>query len=111
MQLVLYDGRPAAVAGATRVWLAPGVDALPRGHPVARFVAAMCLYARDVREELVPGPYSDARAELYARCLLLPDRAAAAAAGLSDQELAEARGVPLEQVRAKRRELEAAGPR
>ncbi len=56
MQLVLYDGRPAAVAGATRVWLAPEVDALPRGHPVARFVAAMCLYARDVHEELVPGP-------------------------------------------------------
>ena len=71
----------------------------------------MCLYARDVREELVPGPYSDQHAELYARCLLLPDRAAAAAASLSDQDLAEARGVPLEQVRAKRRELEAAGPR
>ena len=110
MQLVLYDGRPAAVAGATRVWLAPEVHALPRGHAVARFVAAMCLYARDVHEELVPGPYSDARAELYARCLLLPDRAAAAGADLSDKQLAEAWGMPLEQVRAKRCELGAAGP-
>ena len=50
------------------------------------------------------------RAELYARCLLLPDRAAAAGADLSDKQLAEAWGMPLEQVRAKRCELGAAGP-
>ncbi len=92
------------------MWLAPAIDDLPRGHPLRRFVAAMCMYAHDVRHGLVPGPYSDARAELYARCLLLPDRAAAAGADLSDKQLAEAWGMPLEQVRAKRCELGAAGP-
>jgi len=92
------------------MWLAPAIDDLPRGHPLRRFVVAMCMYAHDVRRGLVPGPYTDQRAELYARCLLLPDRAAAAGADLSDKQLAEAWGMPLEQVRAKRCELGAAGP-
>ncbi len=106
MQLLSYDGAAVAVAGATRVWLAPAIDDLPCGDPLKRFVAAMCLYALDVRLELVPGPYSDQRAELYARCLLLSDRAIAAAAALSDAELAERFGVALEQARAKRGELQ-----
>ena len=65
----------------------------------------MCLYAHDVPGGLVPGPYSDQRAELYARCLLLPDQAVTAATTLTDAELAERFGVPLEQARAKRGEL------
>ena len=107
MQLISYNGAAVAVAGATRVWLAPAIDDLPGGHRLRRFVAAMCLYAHDLHHALVPGPYTDQRAELYARCLLLPDRAVAAAAGLTDDELAERFEVPLEQVRAKRRELRA----
>jgi hypothetical protein len=107
VELISYNCAPAAVAGATRVWLAPAIDDLPRGHPLRRFVAAMCMYAHDVRHGLVPGPYTDQRAELYARCLLLPDRAVGAAAGLTDAELAERFDVPLEQARAKRGELRA----
>ncbi len=91
--------------GATRVWLAPAIDDLPRGHPLRRFVAAMCMYAHDVRHGLVPGPYTDRRAEIYARCLLLPDSAVVAAATLTDVELADRFEVPLEQARAKRAEL------
>ncbi len=106
MQLLSYNGAAVAVAGATRVWLAPAIDDLPCGDPLKRFVAAMCLYAHDLRRGLVPGPYSDRRAELYARCLLLCDRAVATAAALSDAELAERFGVPLEQARAKRGELQ-----
>jgi len=105
VELISYNCAPAAVAGATRVWLAPAIDDLPRGHPLRRFVAAMCLYAHDVPGGLVPGPYSDQRAELYARCLLLPDQAVTAATTLTDAELAERFGVPLEQARAKRGEL------
>ena len=111
VDLISYDGAVVAVAGSTRVWLAPTIDDLPPGHPLNRFVAAMCLCAHDVRHGLVPGPYTDRRAELYARCLLLPDRAVATAAGLTDAELAERFGVPLEQARAKRGELRAAGGR
>ena len=107
MDLISYDGAVVAVAGASRVWLAPTIDDLPPGHPLNRFVAAMCLYAHDLRRGLVPGPYTDRRAELYARCLLLPDRAVATAAGLTDAELAERFDVPLEQARAKRGELRA----
>ena len=105
MQLLSYDGAAVAVAGATRVWLAPAIDDLPCGDPLKRFVAAMCLYALDVRLELVPGPYTDQRAELYARCLLLPDHTVTAARALTDAELAERFDVPLEQARAKRGEL------
>ncbi len=105
MQLISYNGAAVAVAGATRVWLAPAIDDLPRGHPLRRFVAAMCLCAYDARHDLVPGPYTDQRAELYARCVLLPDRAVADAARLTDAQLAARFEVPLEQARAKRSEL------
>ena len=44
---------------------------------------------------------------IAARCLLLPDRAVGAAAGLTEAELAERFDVPLEQARAKRGELRA----
>jgi hypothetical protein len=36
VQVISYNG--VAVAGATRVWLAPTIDDLPRGHPLRRFV-------------------------------------------------------------------------
>ena len=47
--------------------LARASAALPAGHPRQRFVAALCLYAQDVARGVLPGPYSDQLAELYAR--------------------------------------------
>jgi hypothetical protein len=105
MRALSYRGMLVAVAIRSRVYLAPEVSALPRAHPTLRFVAAMCLYSHDVDQGQVPGPYSDGAAELYARCVLMPDREFDLYAGWSDDALAWQFGVPVEQVAAKRRDL------
>jgi hypothetical protein len=65
----------------------------------------MCLYSRDVDEGEVPDPYSDYAAELYARCVLLPDDEFERHVRESDGELAGRFSVPVEQVAQKRREI------
>ena len=102
MRVISYRGEMVAIATHDRVYLAPDVDRLPVGHPKLRFVAAMCMYSRDVDEGEAPDPYSDGWAELYARCVLIPDDKFDAAAALSDDELARRFHVPLEQIAAKR---------
>jgi hypothetical protein len=89
------------------VYLAPRIDALGVGDPELRFVAAMCLYSRDVDAGEVPGPFTSGDAELYARCVLMPDEEFERHARERDGELARSFGVPVEQVAAKRRDLEA----
>jgi hypothetical protein len=105
MRALSYRGMLVAVATRSRVYLAPEVSALARGHPTLRFVAAMCLYSHDVDRAQVPGPYSDCAAELYARCVLIPDSEFGLHAGWSDAALAWQFGVPVEQVAAKRHDL------
>jgi hypothetical protein len=55
------------------VYLAPRIEALAPGDPDLRFVAAVCLYSRDVDEGKVPRPFTSSDAELYARSVLIPD--------------------------------------
>lgn len=62
-------GRPTAVAGRDRFWLA--AHALPAEHPHRRLVCFTVLYARDILTETLPGPYSDARAERFAIACLI----------------------------------------
>lgn len=69
-QLIVYHGRPAAVVGATDIFLAPHIGALPFEHPVRQFVVAKALYALEAREALGPDSYSDEAAERWARRLL-----------------------------------------
>jgi hypothetical protein len=64
----------------------------------------MCLYSRDVDEGKVPGPFTGSDAELYARCVLVPDEEFERHAHEGDGELAGKFGVPLAQVAAKRRD-------
>lgn len=71
MQLIHFRGRPVAQADIERVVLAPDVDALPDGHPDKRFIALMCFYARDVQTGALPGPYTNADGERYARACLI----------------------------------------
>jgi hypothetical protein len=69
-QLIRQRGSVVAVAGPARYYLAPEVEARPRGDAQRRTVALMCAYAHAVHTGRVPGPYSDARAERYARHVL-----------------------------------------
>jgi hypothetical protein len=104
VRAISHRGELVAVATRSRVYLAPRIDALRLGDPELRFVAAMCLYSRDVDEGQVPGPFTNGNAELYARCVLVPDDEFDCHAREPDGELAERFGVPLEQVATKRRD-------
>jgi hypothetical protein len=83
----------------------PRIEALAPGDPELRFVAAMCLYSRDVDAGEIPGPFTSSAAGLYARCVLLPDQEFERHARERDGELAKRFRVPIEQVGAKRFDL------
>lgn len=102
MRAISYRGELVAVTTRTRVFLAPRIAELPRGDPQLRFVAAMCLYSRDVDTREVAGPYESGDAELYARCVLLPDEEFESYLHEPDDQLAVRFRVPVEQVAAKR---------
>jgi hypothetical protein len=69
-QLIVHHGRPAAIVGATEVFLAPHIGGLPFDHPVRQVVVAKALFALEVADGLAPGPYTDEAAERWARRLL-----------------------------------------
>lgn len=105
--LITYDGEIVASVGATRVYLAPPIEALENGDPLLRFVSLMAGYALEVRHGSAPGPYTDARAELFTRLALIDDDQFEMldANGISDELLAGHFGVPVEQVERKRQDL------
>ena len=105
LQPVLYRGRLAAAAGTDRFFLAPRIETLEEDHPDRQFVSLMCCFARDVMVGATPGLYDDAAAELAVRSALVDDGAFAALSAWDDSDLAEHFGLPLDQVRAKRRDL------
>lgn len=98
MQPITYRTRPVAIASAERFWLTDDLSALPTGDPLKTWACFMCLYARDVLTGVLPGPYTDADAELFARAALIPDTAFQRLKGLPDEQLAVHFNVPLEQI-------------
>jgi hypothetical protein len=107
--LIVYEGEVVASVGARRVCLAPQVDKLDDGEPLLRFVCSMAAYALAARDGSAPGPYTHARAELFARLALIDDDQFEMldANGLPEELLAGHFGVPLEQVARKRQDLSA----
>ena len=107
MLTVTHQGRPVALAGRTRVWLAPHIDALPRGHPRKCLVAFMALYAPDILTDVMPGPYTDADAERFARLALIDTDVIARHPHATDAQLSRLLRVPIEQLQAHLAEIEA----
>jgi hypothetical protein len=105
MRLIRYGGESLALQEGHHVLLAPAVAALEPEHPRRRFVAMMYVYALEVEDRLEPPPYTDARAEAYARRALMPKADFLRRLQLPDHRLAEAFNVPLEQVAVRRAEL------
>ena len=71
---ITYGDHTAALAAPRRFWLAAHIEALPAGHPTKRTVAFMALFARDILNDTLPGPYSDQRALTFARLALDDDQ-------------------------------------
>jgi hypothetical protein len=105
--LIQYRGDIVAIAGATRFHLAPHIEAREPRDPLRAVAAMMCVFADRVSTGELPGPYSDDRAELYARCALIDDDEfrRADAEHPDDETLAQQFNVPFEQVAAKRQDL------
>lgn len=105
--LISYHGRPAALVAPERVhilarWLA---DA-PADNPDARFVLFMCVFARLVQLGRLPCSFSTTDAERWARSALINDGELIAHPHRSAREHARRAGVPIDQVTARRRELD-----
>src|SRR4051794_35234152 len=107
MLLIRYQGRVSAVAAPGGVQLLPHVAALEEVHPARRWVFCLCLFALDVIEQRVGDGYTDFRAELFARHVLIPDEEFRPLVEFDDVTLAERFNVPLEQIAEKREDLEA----
>jgi hypothetical protein len=106
--LIAYRGEIVATAGARRIYLAPRLASLGDGDPLLTFVAFMAAYAMRVRDGSAPGPYTHERAERFARLALMEDDQFRMfdANRLDDRLIAGHFGVPVEQVEAKRNDLE-----
>ena len=107
MLLIRHHSRVSAVAAPGGVQLLPNIEALEEDHPVRRWVFCLCLFALDVIEQRIDGGYSDFRAAVFARHVLIPDDEFRSMAGYDDATLAEYFNVPLEQIAEKREDLEA----
>jgi hypothetical protein len=107
MRAIFYRGELRAIAASERVFLAPAIEALSPREPLRRFVAALCLYSRDIDTGELPGPFIQPAAELYARSFLVADEEFEPYAGEDDLLLSRWFGLPLEQVAAKRSDLAA----
>jgi hypothetical protein len=108
VHLILDRGRPLALAEPDRVCLHPALAALAEldeSDPLVRFACALAVHAFEIDTGLIEGPFDQARAERYARELLMPADDFAPLAGLADLDLAALFGVPVEQVGARRLEL------
>lgn len=101
MQQISYGGQAAAMAGRERFWLVGELAELPAEDPVRVWVSWLCVYAREMLNGLQPGPWDQARAERFAREVLLPEEEFLALAHRPEQEIADTFGVPLEQVNAR----------
>ena len=105
---VEYRGAVAGVVGSTRFYLSPDLALLDESDPLVVFVSVMAAYALRVREGSAPGPYTEERAEQFARLVLMDDEEFRMldANRLENRLIAGHFGVPVEQVEDKRRDLE-----
>ena len=107
VELITYRGEIVATAGARRIYITPRIQQLDDGDPLVMFVSLMGAYALQVREDPDVGPYTDERAERFARVVLIDDEEFRMldANELEDRVIAGHFSVPVEQVQRKRRDL------
>ena len=101
MQQISYANQAAAMAGRERFWLVDELEQLPVEDPVRVWVSWLCLYARDILNGTLPGPYDQQAAERYAREVLMPEEEFLPVASDPPAELAARFNVPVEQVDAR----------
>jgi hypothetical protein len=71
-QLITYRGRIVAVATRTGFFLTERLANRPETDAERTFVIYLCAYAGDVLSGVLPGPYTEELARLYALACLVP---------------------------------------
>lgn len=109
--LVNYRGEIVATVGARRFYLVGAARDLDDEDPRLQFICFMAAYALQLRDEPDLGPYTDERAERFARCVLMDDDEFAMldANALEDRLVAGHFDVPIEQIEKKRDDLRLLG--
>jgi hypothetical protein len=107
VELITYRGEIVATAGARRIYITQRIQQLDESDPLLMFVSLMGAYALQVRDDPDVGPYTDERAERFARVVLIDDGEFRMldANELEDSVMAGHFGVPIEQIQEKRRDL------
>jgi hypothetical protein len=72
-ELIIYDGRIAAIATAQRIQYAEHLRERPYEDPERQFVGLMAAYAGDVCRGTVTVPYTDEDARKYAGQITIPE--------------------------------------
>ena len=108
MTLISYRGEIVASTGGTRrFYFSPRLEGLDTDDPLVRFVSTMIAFSFAVGDGSAPGPYTDERAERFARLLLIDDVEFRSldAECFGDTLLAGHFGVPVEQVNEMRHDV------
>lgn len=107
MLIISLLGRTAARVTADELVLEPSIAVLEVDHPHRRWVMCLGVFAQHVLSGEIAGPYSDSRARLFARAVLMPDDAFCEIADIPDVWIAEYFNVPLSEVEEKREDIRA----
>ena len=102
MFMLRHEDRPAAWIGGEQVAVADWVLARDISDPVRRWVFCRSFFVLELQGGRIPGVFSEARADHFARSALMPDKEFADVAGCDDAVIAEHFGVPVSQVPKKR---------
>ena len=95
-----------AMATAERFWFVDELLELPERDTLRVWVEWMCIYASEVLLGNAPTPYEQRLAEVFARSALMPADEFRDQSDADDQALAMHFNVPVEQVAARRLELD-----
>jgi hypothetical protein len=97
---VEYRGELVALVSRERVQIiSPWLLERPTGDPDLRFVGFMCACCAEVFNGRLPGPFTSAFAERWARVALIAPDDLAALVESTDEDAARALNVPSEQLR------------
>ena len=107
MTLISYRGEIVASTGGTRFYFSPRLEGLDTDDPLVRFVSVMVAFCFAVDDGTARGPYTDERAERFARLMLINDEEFRSldAERFDDVLIAGHFGVPVEQVVEMRHDL------
>jgi hypothetical protein len=101
MYVIEYDGRPAAFVDATTAEFADWV-CTRENYVIGRWVCCESVFVQEVAAGRLAGPYTERRAEHFARVALMPDSEFDLYAHQDDYLLAGHFDVPIEQIALKR---------